>query len=110
MLLLVLGLLDILAAITIVLGSIGWIGESTFLFYLAVFMLLKGLWSVLTSAAASFFFDFMGIIDIIGAIIMFLINWGMSTDIFLWIGILIFLMKKLQFLQMICKQEYILSK
>ena len=90
MLLLILGIIDIIAGIAIVLGNVGLIGPGSFVFYLAVFMLLKGLWSVFTSAASGFFFDIMGILDILAAIALFLINAVIVSDIFYWFaGILI---------------------
>ena len=90
-LLLVLGLIDILGGALLALAGAGWIGGSDFLFYLGVFFFLKGVWSIISSAAASFYFDLLGIADFVAAISMFFVVYGMTHGIFFWFGIVIIL-------------------
>ena len=91
MLLFILGIIDIIGGVILALATGGYIGGSDFLFYLAVFFLLKGIWSLLTAMAGGFYFDLLGITDIVAAVSMFLITAGVVSGVFLWIGVILIL-------------------
>lgn len=77
MFLAILGLVDIVAGIYLIVG-INYLAK-----YLGIFILLKAISSLIGSFATKFFFDFMGILDlIVGLSLIF--SWNIP-----WIGILI---------------------
>ncbi len=55
--------------------------------YLAIFYLLKGIWSIVSSIAYGFFYDWMGALDFIAGIALMLIFYGTIFDFFWIIGV-----------------------
>ncbi len=84
--LLILGLIDIIAGIFLILNVSAGVA-----FTLGIIMALKGLWSIIASAAAGFYFEFPGIFDFIGGIFLFLVSQGVFFEFFLYIGLLLLL-------------------
>ena len=58
-----------------------------YIFILGIFILLKGLWSYFTAAAAGFYYDWLGMIDALAGSSILLTLFRISSPIFLWIGI-----------------------
>ena len=55
--------------------------------YMSIFYLLKGGWSVVSSLAAGYFYDWMGTLDFITGIALLLIFYGTVLNFFWIIGI-----------------------
>jgi len=64
MLLVILGVIDVLVGITLIFPNF-------LVTWLAWIVLIKGIFSVGGSAAAGYFFDFMGWIDLVAAVLLF---------------------------------------
>ena len=91
MLLLLLGILDMIAGIILGLSGFVTFNESSFVLYLGIIMIVKGIVSYLTGAAKGFYMDFMGILDIIGGMLMILAATGFVLFFFPYIGLLLLL-------------------
>ncbi|MBI4181889.1 MAG: hypothetical protein HY520_02895 [Candidatus Aenigmarchaeota archaeon] len=83
------GILDIIAGGALLLGTILGLPGSEFLFWFTILFFLKGLYSVGTALAAGFFMDFMGYLDLLGALFLLLLYWGIAPGWVFWIGLLI---------------------
>lgn len=79
----VLGLVDILAGISIVYPNL----LGSFLFYIAFYSLGKGIISIVISLGAGYYADWMGFADIITGAVLALTVFGISFDFFLYIGV-----------------------
>lgn len=55
--------------------------------YMSIFYLLKGIWSIVSSIASGFFYDWMGALDFITGIALMLIFYGTILDFFWIIGV-----------------------
>jgi len=86
-----LGLIDAIGGAILALTVSGFLGVSDFIFYLAVLFFLKGAWSILTAAAAGFYFDIMGIADVAGSVCLLLTGFNVLFGFFIWIGIILVL-------------------
>jgi len=86
-------LLTILGLVDVFLGAV--LAASPFFSYagvavigtLAIIALIKGLYSVLAGAAAGWYFDILGWLDLIVAVLLFLAVAGIHFQWFFWIGI-----------------------
>lgn len=85
----ILGILDIIAGGLLMLNGVISLEASTFVLYLMIIMFLKSVYSIGSAVANGFFFDFMGYLDLISAILLLLAFWGISFDPFFWVGLLI---------------------
>jgi len=66
-----------------------WSFPGTFMFILGLILISKGIWSIISSLRAGFYFDFMGLIDIVAAVAILIVNLGIPLG-FAWIiGIII---------------------
>ncbi|RLJ06921.1 MAG: hypothetical protein DRP12_03205 [Candidatus Aenigmatarchaeota archaeon] len=80
MLLALLGFLDILVGIFLIF-KIG------FLFWFGIVWVLKGLWSVISSAGSGFWLDFLGWLDILAGGACLAVSFGLEFWIFFWLGV-----------------------
>lgn len=87
---LVLSVLDIFSSLVIIFPSFP-IFSPLLVFYLALFLIAKGFWSITTSIAGGFYFDFMGGIDLIAGVVLFLMYSGVALPF--WIFGIILLLK-----------------
>jgi hypothetical protein len=86
-------ILTILGLIDVALGGV--LAASPYFSYagmaiigtLAIIALVKGVYSVLAGVAAEFYFDLLGWLDLIVAVLLFLTTLGIHFNWFLWIGI-----------------------
>lgn len=78
----ILGLIDILAGIMLIIRP-----ELSFLRFLAFFCLGKGIWSLFSCFAMGYFTDWMGGIDTLAGICLFLLSKGTSFGIFSIVGV-----------------------
>ena len=87
-------ILTILGLVDVLLGGV--LAASPYFSYagvavigtLAIVALAKGVYSVLAGAAAGFYFDLMGWLDLIVAALLFITTFGVHFQWFFWIGIL----------------------
>jgi len=89
MLLFILSILDLIAGLLVILSQNFLLTSNAFVFYFAIYSLGKGIVSLLTSIAVGYFFDWMGVIDVITGIALFMIHSGSQLGIFKTIGIII---------------------
>jgi uncharacterized membrane protein HdeD (DUF308 family) len=80
---LVLSIVDILAGATIVFNI------STLATYMMYYCLIKGIWSLISNIAAKYYFDWMGVIDLLAGVTLFLISINTATWIFQVLGFLV---------------------
>ena len=88
MLLFVLGVLDIIIG-----GALWWaagpgVAGATILIVLGIVWFLKGLWSILSAAAAGFFFDVLGVFDLVSGIFLSLAYLGLGFEFFWYMALL----------------------
>ncbi len=82
--------MDILAGVSILYPSLPIFG-SLFYFYLALFHIAKGGWSVLAAVVKNFYFDVLGYIDLTSGLIMFLMYDQISFSFFWVVGVAVLL-------------------
>lgn len=82
--------MDILAGISILYPH-SFLFGLLFYFYLALFHFFKGGWSILASLAGNFYFDILGIIDVVTGIAMFALYSEIDFAFFWIIGVIILL-------------------
>lgn len=63
----------------------------SFVSYMAAYSLLKGVISFLSSIGMGYYFDWMGIIDMIGGIALLFLMWGFSFGFIQTIGAIVIL-------------------
>ena len=89
MFLAILGVLDILGGVLLAIaGFIPYTG-SGFILTLGVVFIIKGIISYLAAAAKGFFFDLMGVLDLIAGIMLVLATHDFILFFFPYIGILL---------------------
>ena len=89
--LLLLGILDLLAGVALAVSGLVPMHASTFVLWVGILVLLKGIYSYLAAAVNDFWFDILGIIDIIVGILLFVVYFGLVFPFFFWIGLLLIL-------------------
>ena len=91
MLLWILGIIDIVAGAALSLGGlIPYIGNG-FIGTIAAIMIIKGVWSIISAAANAFFFDIIGILDLVVGIMLLLTTLGIFLNFFVYLGIALIL-------------------
>lgn len=83
--LIIISILDFLAAILIFLGS----ASSIFLLSVAMLLLVKGVWTIFSSISSGFYFEVLGAIDFIAALVLVVIYFGGSAPFFWVIGLIL---------------------
>lgn len=94
-------ILLLLTAIDILSGSVLLLNLNFFVNYIAVILLLKGLFSLLSSLGIGYWFDWMGVVDIISAVALFLFYLGLPAAIFSTIAWIIIFKGSYSFLRTI---------
>jgi hypothetical protein len=84
--LIALGILDAVTGFILMLGPWIPLGGNGILFTLGVIILLKGIITWLMAAASRFFFDPLGILDIIAGACCLIEVSGFHLSVFAWIG------------------------
>lgn len=80
----ILGLIDIFAGIMLIVMP-----HFSFLMILGFFCMGKGIWSIFSSFAMGYFFEWMGTLDLITGICLYLLSSGTSFGLFVIVGITI---------------------
>jgi uncharacterized membrane protein HdeD (DUF308 family) len=88
MLLLILGIVDVIAGIILTFFGLPIFPGNGIVLSLGILMLIKGIISYLMACANKFFFDVMGIMDILAGIFLLLLFYGIGLFFFPWLGIL----------------------
>ena len=78
---LIVGLLDLLAGILLAFSITGFF--STFFIYFAI---IKGIWSIISSVITGYYYDWMGLTDLLIGIGLLLLNFGISHPFFMFVG------------------------
>ncbi|HDD72564.1 MAG TPA: hypothetical protein ENG00_00570 [Candidatus Aenigmarchaeota archaeon] len=87
MILMTLGVIDIVAGIILTLHGIPAFRGSGFILTYGAVILLKGIWSYLSSASKGIYFDFLGVLDMVAGVFMILLCFGITYDFFVLAGI-----------------------
>ena len=82
--LLILGLIDIIAGILLIFNI-----SNSIVFFIGIFILLKGIWSIITGASAGFYFDIPGLLDLAGGLLIILIAFGIFSEVFVYFGLIL---------------------
>ncbi len=90
-LLLLLGLFDLMVGAALTILTIFPVHSGGLLFYIGLIALFKGLWSIITAAAAGFYFDILGVFDLLAGVFLLLLINGIVFGFFIYIGILVIL-------------------
>ena len=87
----VLGIIDIIAGVMLSVGGLSYFHGNGLVLTFAAIMLIKGVWSWLTNLAmpTGIKIDPMGILDIISALLLFLVFSGFFLYFFAYLGIIL---------------------
>ena len=89
----ILGIIDVIAGIILALGGFGFFQGNALVFFFAVAMIGKGIWSWICNIADAggkgTKLDFMGVLDIIAGIMMFLAFSGFFLFFFIYFGVMV---------------------
>lgn len=77
--LIAISILDFVAAILL-----AWSFPGSFMLVIALLLLTKGVWSVISSLNAGFYYDIFGFVDFVAAIVLIVINFGTPVG-YAWI-------------------------
>jgi hypothetical protein len=91
MLLWILGITDIIAGFLLSLSTLVPYNESSFVGIIAGLMIIKGVWSIITAAAANFYFDIIGMADLVGGVLLFICTLGFAAHFFIYLGLVLIL-------------------
>ena len=80
-----LSVIDLLGAVLILNGPKTFLIGS-FIIYFAYMLLIKGLLSVTSSISSNYYFDWLGVTDVIAGIVLILLSYNVSFDFFQIIG------------------------
>ena len=77
----IMGTLDLLAGIFLAFNI-----DSQLRNFIIYFCIIKGFWSIIASISANYYFDWMGMTDLMNGIGLLLLNFGISHFLFTLIG------------------------
>lgn len=86
MILAVLGVMDVIIGGALWMASGNPFTGSAVIITLAILWVLKGIWSILSSVASGFLFDFMGVFDLVSGLFLTLSYFGMAFDFFFYMA------------------------
>jgi len=82
----ILGVVDIIVGVLLITRP-----EFSFIRFLGLFSLGKGVWSIFSSMIMGYFLDWMGALDVLSGISLLMLHAGSSSGIFTILGISILL-------------------
>lgn len=82
----ILGIIDLVAGVLLMFSN-NFAGVSLILL-MGIIILIKALYSLGTAFAAGFYFDLLGILDLIAAVFLLLAFYGIFFHFFIYIGIM----------------------
>ena len=86
-LLLILGILDLIAGAALALSGFVPLTAVGLVFAIGIILALKGGISYLMAAGNGFYFDFLGILDLLSGVFLILAFYGTALGFFLWFGV-----------------------
>jgi hypothetical protein len=86
-LLLILGILDLIVGATLAISGFIPLTASGIIFSIGIIVALKGMLSYLMAAGNGFYFDFLGILDMLSGIFLILAFYGIVLGFFVWFGV-----------------------
>ena len=86
-LLLILGILDLIAGSALALSGFVPLTAAGLVMVIGIILTLKGAISYLAAAGSGFYFDFLGILDVLSGIFLILAFYGTVLGFFVWFGI-----------------------
>jgi uncharacterized membrane protein HdeD (DUF308 family) len=89
MLLVILGIVDVIAGVILAFFGLPVFAGNSIVFGLGILMLIKGVISYLLACANRFYFDVMGILDLIAGVFLVLLFYGIGFFFFPYLGILV---------------------
>ena len=89
MLLLILGMVDVIAGGILALFGLPLLRGNGFVLSLGILMLIKGVISYLLACANRFYFDVMGVLDLIAGALLLMVVYGIGLFFFPYVGILV---------------------
>jgi hypothetical protein len=66
-----------------------WPSPGNFMLAIGLMLLAKGLWSIFSSLSQGFYYDFLGLIDLVAGFILIIINFGTPVSFGWIIGIIL---------------------
>jgi hypothetical protein len=86
-LLLILGILDLIAGAALAISGFVPLTAVGLILGIGIIVTLKGVISYLAAAGNGFYFDLLGILDMISGVFLILAFYGTSMGFFLWFGV-----------------------
>jgi len=86
-----LGLIDLLFGIILAVSGLVDFSGSSLVFFLFILAFIKGVYSILTATAAGFYFDLLGMFDLLSGVFLFLVFSGIQFHFFVYLGIIVIL-------------------
>lgn len=86
-LLLILGILDLVVGAALAISAFIPLTASGIIFAIGIIVTLKGIFSYLMAAGSGFYFDFLGILDMLSGIFLILAFYGTVLGFFVWFGV-----------------------
>jgi len=86
-LLLILGIIDLIAGIALALTGFVPLTASGLILAIGIIVTLKGAISYLAAAGAGFYFDLLGVLDMLSGIFLILVFYGTAWGGFAWFGL-----------------------
>jgi len=86
-LLFILGIIDLIAGIALALTGFVPLAASGLILAIGVILALKGGISYLAAAGAGFYFDVLGVLDLLSGIFLILAFYGTVLGFFVWFGV-----------------------
>lgn len=87
----VLGIIDIFAGVVLALSGFVPFSGISFILFLGVLFVLKGIYSTAAAALNGFFFDLLGWFDLALGVFLVLAFFGMYMGIFFFLGVIVML-------------------
>lgn len=87
----ILGILDIICGAALAASTFANLASNGWIFFFGLVAIAKGVYSVLAAAAAGFYFDVLGWLDLLVGVLLLLVNWNITFGFFLYVGILLIL-------------------
>jgi hypothetical protein len=86
-LLLILGIFDLIVGAALTVSGFVPLTASGIIFAIGIIVALKGALSYLMAAGSGFYFDFLGILDMLSGIFLILAVYGTVLGFFVWFGV-----------------------
>ena len=86
-LLLILGILDLIAGAALAISGFVPLTAIGLIFAVGIIVTIKGVLSYLMAAGAGFYFDVLGILDLVSGVFLLLSFYGVAWGVFLWFGV-----------------------